>query len=225
MIRGEFREAIDAVMGDPARVLDERWKAAITAYRNDDIGEALRLFPPSCRTEREILQRLLRRPNAWEKAFHAVHPRLKALYLSAYQSRLFDRLLDQRLDHFDIVMDGDLAWKHINGACFLVEDAAGEAERAKTFEISPTGPLFGCKMKFPAGRPLEIEEALLRAEDLSPADFDLTGGFRLEGERRPLRVPITGIDMKSDSDGLLLLFSLPKGAYATSVLRELMKRW
>jgi tRNA pseudouridine13 synthase len=225
LIRGDFREAIDALMGDPARVLDERWKAAITAYRENDIGESLRLFPPGCRTEREILQRLLKRPEAWEKAFHAVQPRLRALYLSAYQSHLFDRLLDQRLDRFDRIMEGDLAWKHKNGACFLVEDAEGEAERAKTFEISPTGPLFGCKMKFPAGRPLEMEEALLKEEGLSLADFNLAGGFRLEGERRPLRVPVTCVDMESDPDGLLLMFTLPKGAYATSLLREITKTW
>jgi len=225
LIRSEFREAIDALIGDPARVMDERWKAAITAYRKNDIRDALSLFPHNCRTERDILQRLLQRPEAWDKAFHAVPPRLKTLYISAYQSHLFDQLLDQRLDEFDKVMNGDLAWKHNNGACFLVEDATVEADRAKIFEISPTGPLFGCKMKFPAGQPLEMEKALLRAEGISPVDFNLTGGLRMEGERRPLRVPVTCVDVKSDPDGLLLLFFLPKGAYATSVLREIMKTW
>ncbi len=120
-------------------------------------------------------------------------------------------------------MSGDLAWKHDNGACFIVEDADLEAERARRFEISPTGPLFGCKMKFPTGRPLAMEEALLQAEGLAPADFNLPGGLRLEGDRRPLRVPVGYPDIQLDDDSVVLEFSLPKGAYATSVLREIMK--
>ena len=223
LLRQDYHEAIDALMGNPAQVRDERWQAAIAAYRRGDPAESLLLFPGHCRTEREVLQRLVKRPDAWEKAFHAVHPRLKALYLSAFQSTLFDRLLDERLDAFDQVMTGDLAWKHDNGACFLVEAADLEAARARRLEISPTGPLFGCKMKLPAGCPLAMEEALLQAEGLTPADFDLPGGLRLEGERRPLRVPLGSPDMQTVGDGVVLEFSLPKGAYATSVLRELMK--
>jgi tRNA pseudouridine13 synthase len=223
LLRGDYRGAVDAIMGDPAQVRDERWQAAIAAYRRGDREESQRLFPGHCRTERDILQRLLKRPDAWDKALQAVHPRLKALYLSAFQSQLFDRLLDERLAAFDRVMTGDLAWKHENGSCFMVEDADNEAERARTFEISPTGPMFGCKMKLPAGQPLEMEEALLKSEGLTPAAFDLPGGVRLEGERRPLRVPLAGVDLQQDGDGIALRFSLPRGAYATSVLREIMK--
>jgi tRNA pseudouridine13 synthase len=78
-------------------------------------------------------------------------------------------------------------------------------------------------MKPPAGQPLAMEEALLQSEGLVPADFDLPGGLRLEGERRPLRVPLDGVDLRYDGDSLALQFSLPKGAYATSLLREVMK--
>jgi tRNA pseudouridine13 synthase len=223
LLRRDYREAVDAIMGNPDQVRDERWQAAIAAYRSGDPAESLRLFPGHCRTERDILQRLLKRPDAWDKALQAVHPRLKALYLSAFQSALFDRLLDERLTTFDRVMTGDLAWKHENGACFMVEDAEGEAERARNFEISPTGPMFGCKMKPPAGQPMAMEEALLQSEGLATADFDLPGGLRLEGERRPLRVPLDGVDLRHDGDSLALQFSLPKGAYATSLLREVMK--
>ncbi len=223
MVQRDFRQAVDTVIGDPAQVRDERWQEAIAAYRRGELKESIALFPGHCRTEREILERLAKRPDAWEKAFQAVHPRLKVLYLSAFQSALFDRLLDERLETFDQVMTGDVAWKHDNGACFLVEDAEREEARAARFEISPSGPLFGCKMKLPSGTPLAMEEELLKAEGLTLASFDLSGGLRLEGERRPLRVPLGSARLEPEGDGIVLEFSLPKGSYATSVLREIMK--
>lgn len=223
LLRGDYRGAVDALIGDAAKVTDERWRAAIDAYRRGDLDESLRAFPGHCRTERDLLQRLVKQPNDWEKAFRAVHPRLKKLYLSAFQSFLFDRLLDGRLDGLDEVVDGDVAYKHDNGACFLVTDAAAEAVRAAAFEISPTGPLFGCKMKEPEGKVLELERQVLDMEGLSPESFNLTGGLRMDGERRPLRVPLTEPTADWDGEGLVLEFGLPRGSYATAVLREVMK--
>jgi tRNA pseudouridine13 synthase len=45
----------------------------------------------------------------------------------------------------------------------------------------------------------------------------------MRGERRSLRVPLTDLEWTLKDDVLTLAFSLPPGAYATSVLRELMK--
>ena len=223
LLRGDYRGAVDALIGDAAKVTDERWRTAIEAYRRGDLDESLRAFPGHCRTERDLLQRLVKQPDDWEKAFRAVHPRLKKLYLSAFQSFLFDRLLDGRLDRLDEVVDGDVAYKHDNGACFLVTDAAAEAVRAEAFEISPTGPLFGCKMKEPEGKVLELERQVLDKEGISLESFNLTGGLRMDGERRPLRVPLMEPTAAWDGEGLVLEFGLPRGSYATAVLREVMK--
>jgi tRNA pseudouridine13 synthase len=45
----------------------------------------------------------------------------------------------------------------------------------------------------------------------------------MDGERRPLRVPLTEVVTASDGDALLLAFRLPKGSFATAVLHEVMK--
>ncbi|WP_306533642.1 tRNA pseudouridine(13) synthase TruD [Geobacter sp.] len=223
MLAGDWRAAVDLLVGDPARVSGEAWRSAIEAYRQGELEESLRLFPGHCRTERDVLQRLVKRPDDFERAFHAVHPRLKKLYLSACQSALFDRVVEARLDSLDTVREGDLAWKHANGASFLVTDAAVEAPRVESFEISPTGPLFGCRMTMPEGEEGALERSLLAAEGLEPASFDLPGGLRMEGERRPLRVFLGEPRVGIDAEGLVLEFSLPKGSYATAVLREIVK--
>ena len=132
-------------------------------------------------------------------------------------------MLEERLDRFDRIVEGDLAYKHVNGACFLVVDAVAEAERAERFEISPSGPMFGCKMKLPQSWPLELEETVLREEGSTLEQFDLPGGLRMEGERRPLRIQPGEPVASMEESSLLLEFSLPRGSYATSVLREIMK--
>lgn len=223
MLRREWRAAVDRLIGDPLAVRDGEWRSAISAYLQGDMAAAMQLMPRHCRSERDILQRLAGRPDGWERAFGVVHPRLKKLYLSAYQSSLFDMIVERRLAEINRIVAGDLAWKHVNGACFLVEDAAEEAPRAASFEISATGPMFGTKMKQPGGPVLAMEQQLLADEGITPQAFDLGGGLRMEGERRPLRVPLGEPAYSLEGDSLVLEFGLPRGSYATSVVREITK--
>jgi tRNA pseudouridine13 synthase len=223
VLRGDFQQAVDVLIGDPAAVSDERWRQAIEAYRRGDLAESLALFPGHFRVERELLGRLVQRPEAFDKAFNTVQPRMKRLYLSAFQSSLFDQVLESRLDRLEEVAQGDIAFKHENGACFLVQDAAAEAIRAQNFEISATGPMFGCTMMEPEGAQQELEAAALAAEGLTPASFNLPGALRMEGERRPLRVQLAGASVAEDAGDLVVSFSLPRGSYATCVMSEIMK--
>ncbi|MEI8356733.1 MAG: tRNA pseudouridine(13) synthase TruD, partial [Deltaproteobacteria bacterium] len=94
---------------------------------------------------------------------------------------------------------------------------------AELFEISPTGPLFGCKMTMPQGAPLELERRLFGEEGITLERFAMSGGLRMEGERRPLRIELKDPVAEMEDAALVLEFSLPRGSYATSVLREIMK--
>ena len=145
-------------------------------------------------------------------------------YLNAFQSHLFNQILGRRLESLDCVWAGDWAMKMDNGACFLVEDAQQEQARAARFEISPTGVLFGSRVSWATGQAGEIEQAVI-TEQGSTAEALIQAakvcGFR--GERRSLRVPLEELEWRLDGSILTLSFVLPPGAYATSVLRELMK--
>lgn len=145
-------------------------------------------------------------------------------YLNAYQSFLFNRMLAKRIDQIDRIFVGDWAMKHANGACFLVEDAEKEQPRADRFEISPTGILFGSRASWASGEPGVIEEAVIAEAGATKEALIVAAkacGFR--GERRAFRVPLTELKWSLSDGTLTLCFSLPPGAYATSVLRELMK--
>jgi len=223
LLRSDYEGAVTALFGSPELVHDERWQKGIIAFRAGLLAEAAELIPSHCRTEREVLKSLLRKPGEWERAVKTIHPRLISLYLSAAQSFLFDRAVASRIDSLDQVERGDIAFKHLNGACFLVEDQDEAAQRAACFEISPTGPMFGKKMLAPKGRAAADEAAILESAGLSPEIFCGTGRFRLDGERRPLRIPLKQPSVTVEDGALLLEFMLPKGSYATSVLREVMK--
>jgi tRNA pseudouridine13 synthase len=148
--------------------------------------------------------------------------RVFGLVLSAVQSEVFNRVVAARIQRLGELLTGDLAWKHENGSVFAVADAAREQIRADRLEVSPTGPMPGPEMLAPTGDALAIELQALQALDLDPRAF---GGlpFRLcRGERRPLRVPLEAPSAQRVDAGVQVAFTLAKGSYATSVLRELL---
>ncbi|MCK5944269.1 MAG: tRNA pseudouridine(13) synthase TruD [Planctomycetes bacterium] len=148
--------------------------------------------------------------------------RVFGLVLSAVQSELFNRVVIKRLDRLGTILPGDLAQLHKNGAVFTVEDPAKEQPRADALELSPSGPMPGPDMMAPSGEPLELELAALAELELTGEEFhDLPFGLA-RGERRPLRCPIKNAAAKSHEHGVQVGFTLPKGCYATSVLRELL---
>ncbi|MDK2742020.1 MAG: tRNA pseudouridine(13) synthase TruD [Nitrospira sp. BO4] len=145
-------------------------------------------------------------------------------YLNAYQSFLFNRLLARRIDQIDRIFVGDWAMKLENGACFHVDNAENEQPRAARFEISPTGILFGSRVSWASGQPGQIEQEVIAEVGTTKEALIAAAkacGFR--GERRALRVPLADLEWSLSGDALTISFSLPPGAYATSVLRELMK--
>jgi tRNA pseudouridine13 synthase len=121
---------------------------------------------------------------------------------------------------------GDLAWLHASGAVFRVEQAGDEQPRADRFDISPTGPLFGYRMTQPTGPAGELEAQVLNVEQLAPDAFQ-NPALRVKGSRRPLRFPPSEAEVTLGADQrgtyLELRFVLPRGCYATALLRELFR--
>jgi tRNA pseudouridine13 synthase len=222
ILLGDFNEGCRELIGEPGVILDPAWQAAASAYAESGAVAAFELMPPRCRNERQVLRSLAQGATPQQALLGLPRPLLR-LFLSAYQSSLFDRIVAMRLTSLGTLWGGDLACKHINGAVFNVTDPAVEQPRADAFEISPTGPLFGRKVPLATGMAGMLEEALLDKEKLTLEMFHLSGGLDMEGERRPLRVPLGEFSVSDDAEGLQLSFSLPKGSYATSVLREVMK--
>ncbi len=149
-----------------------------------------------------------------------IHRRIQRFYCSALQSHLFNWLLKMRIEQgiYSAVLNGDRAQKHDTGGMFVVDDADSESERARRLEISAALPLFGRKVRISAGEAGALEERLLREFGLVYEQFR-----RIPGARRISRILVSDAALEPTEDGYTVTFTLPKGAYATVLMRELTK--
>jgi tRNA pseudouridine13 synthase len=142
--------------------------------------------------------------------------------LSALQSMLFNEWLAERmrLGRFDQLWRGDVGKRRDNGALFEIEDVDAEQARMSKHEITYTGPMFGAHMRWATDSAGDLERAVLDRSGIGAEDLALA---RLDGSRRAARLFVDDLAIDAEEESLRLRFSLPKGAYATVLLRELMK--
>jgi tRNA pseudouridine13 synthase len=218
----DARAFVERLLGGPHPNESERVQEARARFDAGQWAEALAIFPHNMANERRALHLLLDTGGDYERAYASVPKRFKIFLLSAYQSALFNRVLDARLETLDRVFVGDLAMKHPGRSVFRVEDEAAEQPRADRFEISPTGPLFGYKMIEARRRQGRLEDEILAGEGLTPESWRVGAGIKARGARRALRFPVHEPELSFD-EGVVLKFSLPRGCYATALLAEVMK--
>jgi tRNA pseudouridine13 synthase len=221
LVLGKYQEFCDLFLGRPGDADSPRLVAAREAYDARDFEKAKKLFTGAADQLRVLMT--LARTNRPETAAKALPKQLARLLIGALQSDLFNAMLERRLPDIDKLEAGDLAYIHGRGSVFRVEDPEVEAPRAARFEISPTAPLVADKVTMASGRPGEIELAVLAEKGIAPADFARVHGLRLRGDRRPLRVPLSDVEVTPLGDDVSVHFTLPSGAYATIVLGEIMK--
>lgn len=147
----------------------------------------------------------------------------RSLLLSTARALLFNRLLSRR------VSDGN--WNaHVPGDVMMLDGTnshfASEREkeddlerRLRSGDIHPSGPLWGRGELPTRGDALQLEQQLRVDSPLLCRGLEDRG---LAMQRRSLRLPVRELECTHEKENrVVLTFSLPAGAYATSVLREL----
>jgi len=234
LVLGECRQFLDLLLG-PCDAVQDAQPEGRELYRQARYREAVEAFPPSLKPERAALRRLADGSTP-EHATLAIGRVERSFFGSAMQSAIFNGVLDRRLREgtVGVLLLGDIAMTHPHRALFDVDEAVLAApdtpQRLAHLELSPTGPLWGRSMRLAQARVREAEAQALELFGLSPASIErssrsLTGP--LEGSRRPFRVPLTEhrADAGTDEHGAYIecAFMLPRGAFATTVLEEIMK--
>ena len=147
--------------------------------------------------------------------------KLARLLVSALQSELFNRWLSARMADglYARVLAGDVLHK-VGGGMFTCEDAATDEARLRAGEVMLTGPMFGVDMRAATGEAGEREAAVLAP--LTRESFASVKQIA-EGTRRDATILIAEPSVAARDGTLEVRFALPGGAYATAVMRELMK--
>ncbi|HEY7906766.1 MAG TPA: tRNA pseudouridine(13) synthase TruD, partial [Wenzhouxiangella sp.] len=175
-------------------------------FGGNNVGRARRLFAGELRGKRSAPKR--------------------GFYLSAARSYLFNEVLAERVkqDTWQHFLPGDVALLDGSQSFFTLK--AGEEnspeiiKRLGEFDIHPTGPLPGIGESVVSDQVASLEAACLAKHP------DLVTGleqFKVKAMRRSLRSKVSGLEWAwLDNRTLRLEFSLAQGAFATTVLRELI---
>ncbi|QIO22122.1 tRNA pseudouridine(13) synthase TruD [Haloarcula sp. JP-L23] len=243
IVREDWEGAVLAYVGNPHEREPEATQAA-RSYVDEtrDWEGALDRLPRALGYERSMCHTLVENgaesPEDFREAVETLPTNLQTLFVNAAQSYVFNRILSARLERglpFDRPVEGD-------AVCFADSDAPEglrlpdpdrtqrvTEQRLRTVErhcergrAFVTAPLVGTETELAAGEPGEIERDVLADVGLEPGDFDLPGEFDSEGTRRAIMVR-TDLGVDRDGDDLTFSFALPKGSYATVLLREFRK--
>lgn len=146
----------------------------------------------------------------------------RSIALSAARSLLFNAILDVRVRNgtWNTLLPGELANLDGSGSVFAVNSVDAElVARCAALDIHPSGSLWGDGSPSSAGAVAALEAAVVAEH------AELVAGLvaaRMQPASRALRMPVAALRW-SFADGVLWLeFSLGKGSFATTVLRELV---
>ncbi len=142
--------------------------------------------------------------------------------VSALQSALFNIWLKRRIERGDAhrIIAGDLVKKCDTGGLFTVDNADEVQERLDRHAVIYTGPIFGYKMMAAMSRAAEYEFEVLKSFDLELPVFK---SIHAAGSRRTALLFIDDLHISPEKNDLQFCFTLPSGAYATTVMREFMR--
>ena len=135
---------------------------------------------------------------------------LRSLAISTARSLMFNERLEQRVQagDWDCVLPGDVVNLDGSNSIFTADVVDADLEaRCRALDLHPAGVLWGDGAPGAAEGHEAWVAALARA--------------RVEVGWRALRLRVTALEAAPSEDAIEIRFSLPSGAFATSVLREI----
>ena len=237
VVRGDVAQAVEVYLTalPPGRVEGPGDDARRSYLAHRDPGRALEEYPPEYRFERTLLEHLAR-GHPPERALRGLSRELRLLFVHAYQALLFNRWISRRHTlelPFDRPVVGDRILRQGRDGTVRSQEAVPVAtdnlveceELVRRGRALVAGPLVGFETPAVPGPAGELLEAVLSEERVDRAQFRLphTPELASRGAWRPVLLPLPPIALGIDGTGLRFEFALPKGAYATVLLREFLK--
>lgn len=243
ILRGDFKEAaLTYISKAYPEENEEIRKARQFVWDSGDFKTGVKIYPLHLQFERAMMNHLIAHTDDYTGAFRALSPKLMAMFLHAYQSYIFNLILSRR------IASGMLIHKAYEGdiVCFKNERGLPDTSRLQKVTMDNldginnlinrgrafvTAPLVGYETQFAEGAAGEIERAVVKELNIDLEGFRVPSMPELSsrGLRREIIVPfkpeftIDKDELNAGKTKVILGFSLQKGSYATTILREYMK--
>lgn len=238
VVRGDLARAVEVYLVDrPPEGREGVGDEARAAYReHHDPTRALREFPREYRFERTLLEHLAQ-GHPPERAFRALSRDLRLLFVHAFQAYLFNLWMTRRVER-GLPLDRPVPGDHIlrlgrdgtvrsrEGIPISEDNLVECSELVIRGRARVAGPLVGYETPAVEGPAGALLEEILRDEGVDRPMFRVRAAPEVasQGAWRPILVPLPPLHIAPDgSDGVRFRFALPKGAYATVLLREFLK--
>lgn len=227
MVSGNFERALWLALAAPYdfdRSAAKREKAILRQHWGDW---------PTCKAKlpkghaRSLVDYLVTHPNDYKGAVARLRPDLQGLYLAAYQSYLWNRILAEWLRR-NFGAD-QLRMIRLKLGEVPVPVHISQQQRSTWAELAL--PLPSARIKPPADAPwLTIVEDVLGAEGLTLAELKIKGlqkPFFARGDRMAcvqpvnLRHTVAADELNAGLHKIVLCFDLPRGSYATMLVKRI----
>ncbi|MEO9364508.1 MULTISPECIES: tRNA pseudouridine(13) synthase TruD [Candidatus Nitrosocaldus] len=221
-----FREAVDTFLTYIGEYEDEQSRNVRLMLRDGLSEESIEHIPYHMDLERDLVESMIKSSDPI-RALRRLPISVRRLFVEAYQAYIFNRTLSIA------IREGyDISTPSMGDICFSVDvnNKVGDicrfdGSRSKD-GLVPAIPLVGFAFK-PIGRFGTIVERVMEEEEICSKDFyikemqevSVEGGFRPS----PLLLLYNTFEILSNNGGIRVRFALPKGSYATVLLREVIK--
>lgn len=243
IVKGRFKDAVIKFLTETSPYEDETTKEARSYLREHmNFEEAAKKFPNYLWHEKRMLKFLSKHPKSYISALRLIPKQLRIMFTHSYTSYLFNRFVSYRMKikALSEVFQGDIVLKiNKNG---LPSDETYEVSSSNIKKIreevekgraAVALPLIGYGIKIPRGETGEIIKKILEEEEVKPEDFRVESmpELSVKGTYRSVVLKIKDFKVMEPAEDelnpgtfkVLMCFSIPKGGYATIVLREFMK--
>ena len=236
IVKGDYEGAVWSYLFDG----DEKFsgfEARKNLKETRDLDSALENYPRSMLFERQMIGYLTRKKEDYIGALKQLPENLSKMFVHAYQSAIFNRTIDMRINsgksiHIPLLGDNVIPADSYSGPDQRRIIEVNEynqkklEKRCREGKAWVVGLLPGMKSEHTKGFQGELEKIVMKEENVDFKDFRIEGIPELTslGMHRPLSQKINDLKWKIDDEGEPVFdFWLHKGTYATSFLREIMK--
>jgi tRNA pseudouridine13 synthase len=229
LIKEGFESAVKEYLADP--IIDtEQYRLDLS--REWNYREFIRKFPEHLQFERAMMHELLS-GKSYGDAMDVLPRSLKIMFVHAYQSYLFNKILIERKKLFgnpaevvqgDIVSPVNSYWNIDENR--LIEVDSFNTERIRTLsgegKVSVLAPLIGTETKLQKGIPGEIVQSIMDEEQITLNSFKIRDKPEMSSTGNYRGIRFLPINFKIP-EPRIIQFTLGKGIYATTLLDQILE--